>query len=123
MTRSNFVARVRHIGFGILAAVTLAALPAVRGLHAQSSGAPAGTPAPAVVGDNVNMIEGPTFLRTGSRAEDLVIQGDPLQNANGFELSCAMSTRNPLHFLCFANDNRAVDIPGTDATGLDGDAS
>ena len=76
-----------------------------------------------VLGPNVNMIVGPTFLRLGAKPEDLEIQGDPLQNANGFELSCAMSTRNPLHYLCFANDNRAVDIAGTDPTGTDGDAT
>jgi len=52
------------------------------------------------VGPNVNMVSGTTFP-----------DGDPfLQRQN--EPSCAVSTRNPLHIFCGANDYRTVDIPG-----------
>lgn len=64
-----------------------------------------------MLGPNVNMAVGPTFLKLGSRPEDLV-QGTRCRTRTGS--SCAMSTRNPLHFLCFANKNRAIDALGAD---------
>ncbi len=92
------------------AALVLAAVTAGPRLGAQQ-----GPPAP-VVGPNVNMSAGPTFLKLGNTPSELEIQGDPLRNANGFELDCAPSSRNPLHFICFSNDNRAVDVLGVDVT-------
>ena len=106
----------------VVGAVTFAVVAVAAGvkMSAQNPQAPS---APAM-GPNVNMVVGPTFLRLpgpGEPPENLVIQGDPLQNPNGFELSCAMSTRNPLHTICFANDNRVVDVLGVDqGTALEG---
>jgi len=59
------------------------------------------TQGPEIIsGPNVNMVSGTVWP-----------DGDPfLQRQN--EPSCAVSTRNPLHIFCGANDYRTVDIPG-----------
>ncbi|MGB5816185.1 MAG: kelch repeat-containing protein, partial [Thermoanaerobaculia bacterium] len=68
----------------------------VTALVATAAGAQGGL----IAGPNVNMVSGTTWP-----------DGDPfLQRQN--EPACAVSTRNPLHILCGANDYRTVDIPG-----------
>ena len=73
---------------------------------------------PPTIGANVNMVAGPTYLRLPPVGQPGrlggMIQGDPLQNPNGFEGQCAFSTRNPLKIICFANDNSLVDVLGVD---------
>ena len=62
------------------------------------------------VGPNVNMVSGTTFP-----------DGDPfLQRQN--EPSIAVSTRNTMHLMGFANDYRAVDIPFLIDERVTGDA-
>jgi hypothetical protein len=109
---------IRVVG-AVAFAIVVAAAAGVK-MSAQNPQAPS---APAM-GPNVNMVVGPTFLRLpgpGEPPQNLVIQGDPLQNPNGFELSCAMTSRNSHHIICFANDNRVVDVLGVDqGTAIEG---
>ena len=46
------------------------------------------------------------------------VSGDVLGRAQN-EPSCAISTRNPQHILCGANDYRMVDVPGVTETQID----
>jgi hypothetical protein len=63
-----------------------------------------------IPGPNVNMVSGTHWPG-----------GDPfLQRQN--EPACAVSTRNPLHLVCGANDYRSVDIPGLPDAVVTGDA-
>jgi len=66
-----------------------------------------------VAGHNVNMSGGEQALSLNP----FHVRGDVLgRPAN--EPSCAISTRNPQHILCGANDYRMVDVPGVTVTKL-----
>ena len=70
--------------------------------------APAVAQTPQLVGGrNVNMTGGSQIISVSP----FQVRGDVLGRAQN-EPSCAMSTRNPQHILCGANDYRMVDVPG-----------
>ena len=69
-------------------------------------------------GQNVNMVGGPAALHQGP---PLSIEGDPyLQRQN--EPSMACSSRSAITCLAGANDYRLVNVPGTQADQVTGDA-
>ena len=68
-------------------------------------------------GRNVNMAGGAQILSMSPYE----VRGDVLGRAQN-EPSCAISTRNPQHVLCGANDYRMVDVPGVTQTQLIRDA-
>ena len=72
---------------------------------------------PLVGGRNVNMAGGSQILSL----KPFDVRGDVLGRAQN-EPSCAISTRNPQHVLCGANDYRMVDVPGVSQTQLIRDA-
>ena len=79
--------------------------------------APAG---PRLVGGrNVNMAGGSQILDVNPATYE--VRGDVLGRAQN-EPSCAISTRNPQHILCGANDYRMVDVPGVTTTQIIRDA-
>ncbi len=71
-----------------------------------------GQPAKLVTGANTNIGGGPAELTI---APTFRVRGDLLRKAQN-EPSCGMSTRNPQHILCGANDYRMVDVPGISIT-------
>jgi hypothetical protein len=94
----------------ILALLAIAA-PA----HAQN---PPGAGVPQlIVGPNRNMSGGDQVLELNP----FFVRGDVLGRAQN-EPSCAISTRNPLHVLCGANDYRMIDVPGITTTQIIRDA-
>jgi CARDB protein len=70
-----------------------------------------------VVGHNVNMSGGEQTLAL----QPFRVRGDVLGRPSN-EPSCAISTRNPQHVLCGANDYRMVDVPGVSVTQVVRDA-
>ena len=80
--------------------------------------APAVAQTPQLVGGrNVNMTGGSQIISVSP----FQVRGDVLGRAQN-EPSCAMSTRNPQHILCGANDYRMVDVPGVTTSQIIRDA-
>jgi hypothetical protein len=70
-----------------------------------------------IIGANTNIAGGPQALTV----QPFFVRGDVLGKAQN-EPSCAMSTRNPQHVFCGANDYRMVDVPGVSITSVVRDA-
>jgi DNA-binding beta-propeller fold protein YncE len=98
-----------------LAIAVTFALGLVVKLAAQSA-APAAPPH-ITAGRNVNILGGKQALSLNPYE----VRGDVLGRAQN-EPSCAISTRNPQHILCGANDYRMVDVPGVTTTQIIRDA-
>lgn len=110
MQRSNRRHHVRCVAIAVTFAVGL-----IVRLGAQSA-APAAPPH-ITAGRNVNIAGGTQALTVNP----FFVRGDVLGRAQN-EPSCAISTRNPQHILCGANDYRMVDVPGVTVTQLIRDA-
>jgi hypothetical protein len=103
---------------------TAASAAVVTVLAGLLAGAPAAraqgaAPSQLVPGRNVNMSGGPQIIEVTPNSFE--VRGDVLGRAQN-EPSCAISTRNPQHVLCGANDYRMVDVPGVTQSQLIRDA-